>query len=95
MRIISFFRLVQNKDLKLVQCHQMPPVKRRFIELPNDYTDILNKASAYECPNGANISGKSKSVAMCLVCGDLLCFEVQLLSLFYTYFRKKYFQEKN
>ena len=73
----------------------MPPVKRRFIELPNDYTDILNKASAYECPNGANISGKSKSVAMCLVCGDLLCFEVQLLSLFYTYFRKKYFQEKN
>ena len=57
----------------------MPPLKRKLYELPRDYTEILNKVLTYECPHGASVSGKSKSVAMCLICGEMLCYEVSYL----------------
>jgi len=53
----------------------MPPFKRKLFGLPSDYTEILNKVLTYECPHGASVSGKSKSVAMCLICGEMLCYE--------------------
>ena len=61
-----------------VTCPEMPITKRSLIDLPEDYTDLLNKATAYECPNWST-DRKSKSFAICLTCGDLVCYEVSLI----------------
>jgi len=52
----------------------MPVSKRSLIDLPEDYTDLLNKAITYECPNWS-ADRKSKSFAICLLCGKLVCYE--------------------
>ena len=62
-----------------VTCPEMPIRKRSLIDLPEDYTDLLNKATAYECPNWST-DRKSKSFAICLTCGDLVCYEVSLIT---------------
>jgi len=68
-------RLLQNEALKNIQCCQMPPLKRRLIDLPNDFMDLLNKAAHYECKSGKSASVKNKSSAICLTCGHMLCVE--------------------
>ncbi|XP_053678473.1 E3 ubiquitin-protein ligase UBR1 [Anopheles nili] len=47
-----------------------PPV-RQLIELPDDYSDLINSVSQFTCPN--NIRDDSRNPTMCLVCGDILC----------------------
>jgi len=46
-----------------------------LIPLPRDYTDLMNLAAAFTCPN--NVSGPSagevKSPALCLICGMMVC----------------------
>ena len=59
----------------------MPTAVRKLIDLPEDYTDLLNLATTYECPNNSRSERKSKSVAMCLVCGALVCFEVRTFQI--------------
>ena len=54
----------------------MPPLKRRLIDLPNDFMELLNKAAHYECKSGNSASVKNKSSAICLTCGHMLCVEV-------------------
>ena len=54
----------------------MPPLKRRLIDLPNDFMELLNKAAHYECKSGKSASVKNKSSAICLTCGHMLCVEV-------------------
>lgn len=70
-RILADDRLSSSQD---VTCPEMPIKKRSLIDLPEDYTDLLNKATAYECPNWST-DRKSKSFAICLTCGDLVCYE--------------------
>ena len=76
----NFFRILADDRLSSsldVTCPEMPITKRSLIDLPEDYTDLLNKATAYECPNWST-DRKSKSFAICLTCGDLVCYEVKL-----------------
>uniref|UniRef100_A0A182W515 E3 ubiquitin-protein ligase n=1 Tax=Anopheles minimus TaxID=112268 RepID=A0A182W515_9DIPT len=47
-----------------------PPV-RRLIDLPEDYSDLINSVSLFTCPN--NIRDDSRNPTMCLVCGVILC----------------------
>uniref|UniRef100_A0A182N0G2 E3 ubiquitin-protein ligase n=1 Tax=Anopheles dirus TaxID=7168 RepID=A0A182N0G2_9DIPT len=47
-----------------------PPV-RQLIELPDDYSDLINSVSLFTCPN--NIRDDSRNPTMCLVCGEILC----------------------
>jgi hypothetical protein len=70
-RFLADDRLSSSLD---VTCPEMPITKRSLIDLPEDYTDLLNKATAYECPNWST-DRKSKSFAICLTCGDLVCYE--------------------
>lgn len=42
----------------------------RLIELPTDYSELINTASTFTCPNSDE---DSKSPCMCLVCGEILC----------------------
>ena len=74
-------RLLGEDKVSAVINQEMPPKMRSLIDLPQDYTDLLNKVSSYQCPSTstASTAGKSKSVAMCLICGELVCFEVIFL----------------
>ena len=75
-------RLLGEEKVSAVINQEMPPKMRSLVTLPEDYTDLLNKVTTYECPNAtASSSSKSKSVAMCLICGALVCFEVIIIKL--------------
>jgi len=54
--------------LKLI--HQ-PHGVNRLIELPQDYSELINNVSQFTCPNSD--SEDSRSPTMCLVCGAMLC----------------------
>lgn len=55
-------------DFMVYPC--VPSVKR-FIDLPDDYSDLINSVSSFTCPN--NDRDDTRNPSMCLVCGDILC----------------------
>lgn len=59
-----------NPTLKhaLVPC---APTVRKLIDLPEDYSDLINNVSTFTCPN--NVRDDSRNPTMCLVCGKILC----------------------
>ena len=73
--LFNLHRILADDRLSSSSCNEMPIVKRSLIDLPENYTDLLNKAITYECPNWS-VDRKSKSFAICLICGDLVCYEV-------------------
>ncbi|XP_050308066.1 E3 ubiquitin-protein ligase UBR2 isoform X2 [Anthonomus grandis grandis] len=54
------------KNNTLTEMHGPP----RLIELPDDYSELINSASTFVCPNNEE---ECRNPAMCLVCGKLLC----------------------
>ena len=56
------------------------PVRRRsLIELPENYLSLLSKADQFKCPN--SVSKESKSPALCLACGTIVCSQVNLFDI--------------
>jgi E3 ubiquitin-protein ligase UBR2 len=47
-----------------------PPV-RKLVDLPDDYSDLMNSVSLFTCCN--NVREDSRNPTMCLVCGEILC----------------------
>ncbi|KAF5270880.1 hypothetical protein FQR65_LT05397 [Abscondita terminalis] len=48
------------------------PLKiNQLIELPNDYSELINTVSSFTCPNSNHED--SRNPTMCLVCGEILC----------------------
>ncbi|KAK9886902.1 hypothetical protein WA026_019159 [Henosepilachna vigintioctopunctata] len=48
------------------------PLKvNRLIELPEDYSDLINTVSSFTCPKSDHEDARNPT--MCLVCGDILC----------------------
>ncbi|KAG8196917.1 hypothetical protein JTE90_027621 [Oedothorax gibbosus] len=43
----------------------------RLVNLPNDYSDLINSVSYFACPTSEG--DDSRNPTMCLVCGDVLC----------------------
>eukprot|EP00092_Neocalanus_flemingeri_P020804 GFUD01022541.1.p1 GENE.GFUD01022541.1~~GFUD01022541.1.p1 ORF type:complete len:1872 (+),score=427.20 GFUD01022541.1:98-5617(+) len=48
-----------------------PSWKCGLIPLPRDYTDLMNLAANFVCCN--SVTGESKTPALCLVCGLMVC----------------------
>ncbi|XP_074663047.1 E3 ubiquitin-protein ligase UBR2-like [Tubulanus polymorphus] len=48
-----------------------PTIINQLIDLPNDYSDIINDASTFPCPKSDG--DDSRAPTLCLVCGQLLC----------------------
>lgn len=44
---------------------------RRLVDLPLDYSDLINSVSTFTCPN--NERDESRNPTMCLVCGTIMC----------------------
>ena len=54
---------------------ELPPKARVLIDLPREFTTLLDKAAAFKCPNSHN--GHCQNPAICLVCGIMLCSRVR------------------
>lgn len=48
-----------------------PLAVNRLVQLPLDFSELINEASLFRCPNSDG--DDSRSPALCLVCGTLLC----------------------
>lgn len=48
------------------------PLKvNKLVELPEDYSELINMISSFTCPN--SVREDSKTPTLCLVCGEMLC----------------------
>lgn len=56
------------EDLTVVPCNRSIP---KLVQLPEDYSDLINSVSDFICPN--NEREEMKSPTMCLICGEILC----------------------
>ncbi|XP_040905463.1 E3 ubiquitin-protein ligase UBR2 isoform X2 [Toxotes jaculatrix] len=50
---------------------RFPRESNRLIELPEDYSALINQASSFTCPRSGG--DKSRAPTLCLVCGSMLC----------------------
>uniref|UniRef100_A0A3P8TD93 E3 ubiquitin-protein ligase n=1 Tax=Amphiprion percula TaxID=161767 RepID=A0A3P8TD93_AMPPE len=48
-----------------------PRESNRLIDLPEDYSVLINQASSFTCPRSGG--DKSRAPTLCLVCGSMLC----------------------
>lgn len=63
---------IRNKQSEdIVPIIQAIPPIRQLIDLPEDYSDLINSVSLFTCPN--NVRDDSRNPTMCLVCGEILC----------------------
>ncbi|CAB1330943.1 unnamed protein product [Coregonus sp. 'balchen'] len=54
-----------------MQTISYPRKRNRLIELPEDYSALLNQASHFHCPNSTD--DERKHPTLCLFCGTILC----------------------
>ena len=54
----------------------LPVRQRKLIDLPENYLTLLSKADQFKCPN--SVTKESKSPALCLVCGTIVCSQVSI-----------------
>ncbi|XP_033468365.1 E3 ubiquitin-protein ligase UBR2 isoform X2 [Epinephelus lanceolatus] len=50
---------------------RFPRESNRLIDLPEDYSVLINQASSFTCPRSGG--DKSQAPTLCLVCGSMLC----------------------
>ncbi|XP_034041636.1 E3 ubiquitin-protein ligase UBR2 isoform X3 [Thalassophryne amazonica] len=50
---------------------RFPRESNRLIDLPEDYSVLINQASSFMCPKSGG--DKSRTPTLCLVCGSMLC----------------------
>lgn len=48
-----------------------PVQANRLVELPSDFSELINEASLFRCPNSDG--DDSRSPTLCLICGRILC----------------------
>lgn len=72
--------LVTHKNIRLFNANRAAsmgnivpcvPAVKRFVALPDDYSDLINSVSTFTCRH--NVRDDSRNPTMCLVCGDILC----------------------
>ncbi|XP_014224487.1 E3 ubiquitin-protein ligase UBR2 [Trichogramma pretiosum] len=54
-----------------INCVKEPLKINRFVDLPEDYSELMNTVSMFTCPNSDKED--SRNPTMCLVCGAMLC----------------------
>lgn len=68
---IEIYRTKQRAELSTVLVPCIPPV-RKLVDLPVDYSDLINTVLTFSCPNNDR-DESSRNPTMCLVCGVTLC----------------------
>ncbi|RLU23362.1 hypothetical protein DMN91_003566 [Ooceraea biroi] len=57
--------------VKKVSIVKDPLTVNKLVELPDDYSELINSISQFTCPNSDRED--SRTPTMCLVCGEMLC----------------------
>uniref|UniRef100_A0A8C1GUL1 E3 ubiquitin-protein ligase n=1 Tax=Cyprinus carpio TaxID=7962 RepID=A0A8C1GUL1_CYPCA len=60
-----------NQELMEPLLQRFPRESNHLIELPGDYSALINQASSFTCPKSGG--DKSRAPTLCLVCGAMLC----------------------
>ncbi|XP_043259405.1 E3 ubiquitin-protein ligase UBR2 [Colletes gigas] len=76
MRLINIWKSHPTVQLHLsgastVTVIREPLKVNKLVELPEDYSELINMISSFTCPNSERED--SKNPTMCLVCGEMLC----------------------
>lgn len=68
---IAEFR--RSDDPKAMETAVVPCISkiRQFIAVPEDYSDLINSVSNYQCPK--NVRDDTRNPTLCLGCGRILC----------------------
>ncbi|XP_071789755.1 E3 ubiquitin-protein ligase UBR2-like isoform X2 [Asterias amurensis] len=45
----------------------------QLIDLPEDYSDLMNNVSLFTCPKASGAQSDSRAPALCLICGAVVC----------------------
>ncbi|KAH0518578.1 E3 ubiquitin-protein ligase UBR2, partial [Microtus ochrogaster] len=61
----------ENSDIMNCLVESYPRGSNKLIDLPEDYSCLINQASNFSCPKSGG--DKSRAPTLCLVCGTLLC----------------------
>ncbi|MGH0161056.1 UNVERIFIED_CONTAM: hypothetical protein FKN15_049756 [Acipenser sinensis] len=68
----NLFQLFQDhKDTVIPLLHRYPRKRNKLVELPEDYSCLLNQACHFKCPRSAD--DERKHPTLCLFCGAMLC----------------------
>uniref|UniRef100_A0A671QTS3 E3 ubiquitin-protein ligase n=1 Tax=Sinocyclocheilus anshuiensis TaxID=1608454 RepID=A0A671QTS3_9TELE len=68
----NLFQLFQDhRDVVTTLIKRYPRKRNRLIDLPEDYSVLLNQASHFKCPNSSD--DERKHPTLCLLCGVMLC----------------------
>lgn len=68
---IEIYRTKQRAELPSVLVPCVPKI-RKLIDLPEDYSDLINTVLTFSCPNNDR-DESSRNPTMCLICGVTLC----------------------
>ena len=82
--MIDFIRLISMLSSEVTKNYaplQLPVRPRKLIDLPENYLTLLSKADQFKCPN--SVTKESKSPALCLVCGTIVCSQVCCFKISY------------
>uniref|UniRef100_A0A4W4FNW4 E3 ubiquitin-protein ligase n=1 Tax=Electrophorus electricus TaxID=8005 RepID=A0A4W4FNW4_ELEEL len=66
-----FYSYQEVLDGSCLHLSSFPRESNKLIELPEDYSALINQASSFTCPKSGG--DKSRAPTLCLVCGALLC----------------------
>ena len=72
----TFFSMLASDVTKTYAPLELPVRQRKLIDLPENYLTLLSKADQFKCPN--SVTKESKSPALCLVCGTIVCSQVSI-----------------
>ncbi|MGH0168792.1 UNVERIFIED_CONTAM: hypothetical protein FKN15_055661 [Acipenser sinensis] len=68
----NLFQLFQDhKDTVIPLLHRYPRKRNKLVELPEDYSCLLNQACHFKCPRSTD--DERKHPTLCLFCGAMLC----------------------
>lgn len=69
---IEIFRTKRRTELSSVLVPCFPQI-RKLIDLPEDYSDLINTVLTFSCPNNDRDRESSRNPTLCLICGITLC----------------------
>ncbi|VIO97030.1 Zinc finger in N-recognin family protein [Brugia malayi] len=55
---------------------RQPVLENSFVELPEDFSELINYAASFRCPSIPIDDRSSSAPSLCLLCGSLLCSQI-------------------
>lgn len=75
-RLFSFWKsqnTVQQDGVTVINPVRQPVIENSLIELPEDFSELINTAANFRCPTSLLDDHVSSMPTLCLICGSLLC----------------------